>query len=102
MPLVHESASATAIVESTRPRNDNTQNGMISRHMSLASRFPHVQRRFRWYEGTVATAVASTFAIQAAIPSPSVAAASVVKLITVVITETPMQRARRVTRADDD
>jgi hypothetical protein len=31
-----------------------------------------------------------------------VAAASVVKLITVVITETPMQRASRVTSADEE
>ncbi len=41
--------------------------------------------------------MASTFAIQASSPKPAVAAASVVTLTIVVITDTPMQRARRVT-----
>ena len=76
MPSVHPSVSATAIVDSTRPVNESTQKGMTSRHMSLASVWPHVQRRFRWYDGIVATEVASTFAIQAARPRPSVHAAS--------------------------
>ena len=41
------------------------------------------------------------FASQAASPRPKVHAASIVKLITVVITETPRQRTKRVTRADE-
>ena len=44
----------------------------------------------------VATAVASTFAIQASSPKPTVVAASMVTLTIVVMTDTPMQRARRV------
>ena len=45
----------------------------------------------------MATAVASTFATQASSPNPAVAAARVVTLMIVVITDTPMQPRSRVT-----
>ena len=94
-----ESVSPTAMVDSTRPANDSIQNGATSRQRSLSSRRPHVQRRFRLYDGTVATAVAITFAIQASIPATSrVMIASVDKLITVVMTDTLMQRVSRCQR----
>ena len=96
--VAHESVSATARVDSARPANERSQNGAISRHGSLASRRPQVQRRLRWYEGTVATPVASTFAIHASIPKTAVARPSVDKLITVVTTETLMQRVSRCQR----
>ena len=86
------------MVESTSPANERSQNGAISRHGSLASCRPQVQRRLRWYDGTVATPVAITFAIQASIPKTAVAIPSVDKLITVVMTETLMQRVRRCQR----
>ena len=49
----------------------------------------------------MATPVATMFASHAARPRPKVHAASIVKLITVVITETPRQRTKRGTRADE-
>ena len=49
----------------------------------------------------VATPVATTFASHASRPSPKVVAASMVKLTTVEITDTPMQRTKRVMRADE-
>jgi hypothetical protein len=87
-----ESAAPTAIVDSAKPANDSAQKGKISRTGSLASRRPHVQRRFRPYDGTVATDVAITFASHAAIPKTAVPVAKIETLITVVNTETLMQR----------
>src|SRR5665213_700001 len=35
------------------PRNESDQNGTISVRMRLRPRFPHVQRRLRWYAGNL-------------------------------------------------
>jgi hypothetical protein len=90
--VTHDSVTPTATVDRTRPANDSAQNGSISRTGSLASERPQVHRRFRWYEGTVATDVATTFASQAVSPSTAVEVARMEMLIAVVSTETLMQR----------
>lgn len=94
-PAAHASATPTASVDNASPANARSQNGSTSRHTSLASRLPHVQRRLSLYDGTVATAVAKMLAAHAAIPSPAVATTNVVKQMTVLTTDTLMHRVSR-------
>src|SRR5512132_4155122 len=100
-PTDHASVTATEIVDRARPANAKAQKGSTSRQGSLAPVRPQVHRRFRQYDGILATVVAITLAIHAVTPNAAVAVASVNKLMTVVTTETLMHRVSRWSRLRD-
>ena len=97
MLVAHALVMPTRIVDRPRPANDIAQNGITWRHGWLASRRPHVHRRFRVYDGPVAQATAMMLAVHAARPNSSVPLARTRTLMVVEITDTPMHRVSRCT-----
>src|SRR4051794_36096743 len=92
MSAAHALVMPTRIVDRPSPANDTAQNGIPCRQGGLASRRPHVHRRFSVYDGPVAHATATMLAIHAARPNSSVPLARTTTLMVVEITDTPMQR----------
>jgi hypothetical protein len=78
----------TVKVERARPANDIAVKGMTSPSREGSPLLLHTQRRLSSKDGTVPTAVATTFAHPAARPSTPTRSPNTVRLVAVATTET--------------